>query len=62
MFYLYTILMQIFIKDTNYGTATSMIPLIVFSLTFFYVVTYNANRAGRIRADITNEILESSWE
>lgn len=39
-----------------------MIPLIVFSLTFFYVVTYNANRAGRIRADITNEILESSWE
>lgn len=53
MFYLYTILMQIFIVDTNYGTSTSMIPLLVFSLTFFYVVTYNANRAGRIKDDIT---------
>jgi hypothetical protein len=53
VFYVYTILMQIFITDTNYGTAASMIPLTVFSITFFYVVTYNANRAGKIKDDIT---------
>lgn len=54
--------MQIFLKDTNYGTSASMIPLIVFSITFFYVVTYNANRAGKIKDDITDEIMVSSWE
>lgn len=49
MFYIYTILMQIFIFDTNYGTAASMIPFIIFALTFFYIVTYNLNRAGKIK-------------
>jgi|JI10StandDraft_1071094.scaffolds.fasta_scaffold117241_4 hypothetical protein len=52
MFYVYTILMQIFISDTNYGTATSMIPLLVFSLSLFYVVTYNAYRAGKVSTEI----------
>jgi len=54
MFYAYTILMQIFIADTNYGTATSMIPLIVFSMTFIYTVSYNLYRAGKIKSDITD--------
>ena len=45
--------MQIFIADTNYGTSASMIPLTAFSITFFYVVTYNTNRAGKIKDDIS---------
>jgi hypothetical protein len=54
MFYAYTILMQIFIADTNYGTATSMIPLLIFTMTFIYIVTYNLYRAGKIKADIND--------
>lgn len=53
MFYIYTKLMQIFMVDSNYGTSASMIPLIFFSLTFFYFVTYNLNLAGKIKESIT---------
>lgn len=53
IFYIYTVLMKIFIIDTNYGTSAAMIPLTVFSVTFFYVVTHNSHRAGKIKEDIT---------
>lgn len=61
MFYAYTVLMQIFMADTNYGTSTSMIPLIVFAMTFIEILTYNLYRAGKIKGDITEELLNSSW-
>lgn len=57
IFYVYTVLMQIFIVDTNYGVSASMIPLTVFSISFFYVVTHNGNRAGKIKDDITEQII-----
>lgn len=62
MFYAYTVLMQIFMSDTNYGVSVSMIPLIIFALTFIEILTYNLYRAGKIKADITDQLLESSWE
>lgn len=61
MFYSYTIMMQIFMKDTMYGTSTSMIPFIVFSCTFIDITTYNLYRAGKVKADITEDILTKSW-
>lgn len=54
MFYAYTVLMQIFMSDTNYGVSVSMIPLIIFALTFIEILTYNLYRAGKIKADITD--------
>ena len=62
MFYSYTLLMEIFIADTNYGIAAQQIFLIVFFLTFIYFVTYNVYRSGTIKKDIKDNIIEESWK
>lgn len=62
MFYGYTLLMEIFIADTNYGIAAQQLFLIVFFLTFIYFVTYNVYRSGAVKKNITEEVIRSSWE
>ena len=62
MFYSYTLLMEIFIADTNYGIAAQQIFLVVFFLTFIYFVTYNVYRSGTIKKDIKDNIIEESWK
>ena len=61
-FYVYTILMAIFISDTNYAVSASQIFLIVLFLNFIYFTTYNLHRASKIKDNITKEVLEKSWE
>lgn len=46
MFYGYTLLMEIFIGDTNYGISSASIFFVVMLLTFLYFTTYNVYRAG----------------
>ena len=53
MFYFYTLLMSIFIYDSNYCVAASQIFLIVAFLSFIYFTTYNLQRAARISKNIT---------
>lgn len=62
MFFVYTILLMIFLIDSNVGVSASQIFLIAFYLTFIYFTTYNLHRAGRIKNEITKEIMEKSWE
>lgn len=62
MFYIYTTLMAIFIRDPNYSVAAAQIFLIVTFLTFIYFTTYNLYRAAKIEKDITPEILDKSWD
>ena len=57
MFYIYTVLMAIFIQDTNYSVAASMIFLVVSFLSFIYFTTYNLHRASVIAKNISKEVL-----
>lgn len=57
MFFVYCILMMIFLVDSDVGVAASQIFLVVFYLTFIYFTTYNLHRAGRIKNEITHEIM-----
>ena len=62
MFYAYTLLMQIFISDANLGVSAQQLFLIAFFLTFIYFVTYNVYRSGRVKKDITANIMMQSWK
>ena len=57
MYYAYTLLMQIFIADTNYGIAAQQIFLVVFFLTFIYFVTYNVYRSGTVKKNISKKVI-----
>jgi hypothetical protein len=61
MFYGYTILMEIFLSDTNYGISASSIFFVIIFLTFVYFTTYNVYKAGSMKQDITAKIAEDSW-
>jgi hypothetical protein len=50
IYYSYTILMQIFIADTNIGVSAGTIFQVVIFLTFIYFTTYNAYKAGKIKS------------
>ncbi len=54
--------MMIFIRDTNIGLATSCIFLVILFLTFIYFITYNTYKAGKIKKQLTNFIIETSWK
>jgi hypothetical protein len=58
MFYGYTLLMEIFLSDTNYGVAASSIYFVAFFLSFLYFTTYNVYRAGRMKEAITQKVIE----
>ena len=61
MFFVYTILLMIFLVDSDIGVSVQQIFLIAFYLTFIYFTTYNLHRAGRIKGQITKDIMEKSW-
>jgi hypothetical protein len=62
MFYAYTLLMEVFIVDINIGLATQQIFFIAFFLTFVYFVTYNVYRSGRVKKEITDNLMHDAWE
>lgn len=62
MFFIYTLLMLIFLVETDYGVSASQIFLVSFYLTFIYFTTYNLYRAGRVKDLITREIMENAWK
>jgi len=49
MFYVYTLLMEIFIADVYIGVSASMIFFLIMYLTFLYFTTYNCHKAGKIK-------------
>lgn len=57
MFFVYCLLLMIFLVDSDVGVSASQIFLIVFYLTFIYFTTYNLYRAGRIKKEITHELM-----
>lgn len=61
MFYFYTLLMEVFIADVNVGLATQQIFFVAFFLTFIYFVTYNVYRSGRVKKEITPNLMHDAW-
>lgn len=62
LFYGYTMLMEIFINDTNLGIAAGSIFFVVVMLTFLYFTTYNVYRAGKLKDAITQKVIEEAWQ
>jgi hypothetical protein len=52
LFYGYTLLMEIFIADVNYGISAASIFFVAMFLSFLYFTTYNVYRAGKIKQSI----------
>ena len=57
MYFIYCLLLMIFLVDSDVGVSASQIFLIVCYLTFIYFTTFNLHRAGRIKDEITKDIL-----
>lgn len=49
IFYGYTLLLEIFISDTNFGISAASIFFVVVMLTFLQFITYNVYRAGKAK-------------
>jgi hypothetical protein len=57
MYYGYTLLMEIFITDTNFGISAASIFFVATFLTFLYFTTYNVYRAGKAKDTITQKVI-----
>ena len=57
MFYGYTLLMEIFLSNTNYGISAGSIFFVAIYLSFLYFTTYNVYRAGTMKDAITQKLI-----
>jgi hypothetical protein len=57
MYYGYTLLMEIFIIDVNFGISAASIFFVAIFLTFFYFSTYNVYRAGKQKDAISQKVI-----
>ena len=58
MFYGYTMLMEIFLVNTNIGISASSLFFVAIFLSFMYFTTYNVYRAGKMKESITQKVIE----
>lgn len=49
IFYGYTLLLEIFVSDTNIGISAASIFFVVVLLTLLQFITYNVYRAGKAK-------------